>query len=99
MAAYPWAADAETAGILTCRILQTRTALISILINPAPPGDDSDFTPPDMPSGDNSGSGGFTPPGAGNIPDMSNMPGMNGKPGMGALCPAGHERLLHLCGV
>lgn len=64
-----------------------------------PSGDDSNFTPPDMPSGDNSGSGGFTPPGAGNIPDMSNVPGMDGKPGMGALCPAGHKRLLHLCGV
>ena len=64
-----------------------------------PSGDDSNFTPPDKPSGDNSGNGGFTPPGAGNMPDMSNMPGMDGKPGMGALCPAGHERLLHLCGV
>lgn len=29
--------DAETAGILTCRILQTRTASISILINSVPP--------------------------------------------------------------
>ena len=48
------------------------------------------------PSGDDSN---FTPPGAGNIPDMSNVPGMDGKPGMGALCPAGHKRLLHLCGV
>ena len=53
-----------------------------------PSGDDSDFTPSDMPSGDNSGSGGFTPPGAGNMPDMSNVPGMDGKPGMGSLCPA-----------
>ena len=51
-----------------------------------PSGDNSGnggFTPPDMPSGDNSGNGGFTPPGAGNMPDMSNMPGMDGRPNNG----------------
>lgn len=56
-----------------------------------PSGDDSNFTPPDMPSGDNSGSGGFTPPDTDNIPDMSNVPGMDGKPGMGSLCPSGTQ--------
>ncbi len=34
-----------------------------------PSGDDSDFTPPDIPSGDNSGSGGFTPP---DMPNSNN---------------------------
>lgn len=60
-----------------------------------PSGDDSDFTPPDMPSGDNSGNGGFTPP---DMPSGDNSgnsgftpPGMpNGNnSGNGGLTPPG----------